>query len=49
MKKADTLEQVDVRKEDVLQILKNMRIEKSPGPHRICPRLLREAREEKVW
>eukprot|EP00061_Rhincodon_typus_P002012 g16373.t1 len=37
MKQADMLEQVDVRKEDVLRILKNMRIDKSPGPDRLYP------------
>ncbi|XP_067904856.1 uncharacterized protein [Heterodontus francisci] len=45
VKQADMLEQVDV-KEDVLEILKDMRIDKSPGPDGIYPRLLREAREE---
>eukprot|EP00061_Rhincodon_typus_P001304 g14361.t1 len=31
VKPADMLEQIDVRKEDVLEILKNMWIDKSPG------------------
>eukprot|EP00061_Rhincodon_typus_P003316 g19785.t1 len=35
MKQEDMFKQVDVRKEDVLEILKNMRIDKSPGPDRI--------------
>eukprot|EP00061_Rhincodon_typus_P001467 g14874.t1 len=46
MKQADMLEQVYVRKEDVLEILKNMRIDESPGPDGIYPRLLREVKEE---
>eukprot|EP00061_Rhincodon_typus_P003669 g20671.t1 len=32
VKQADMLERVNVRKEDVLEILKNMKIDKSPGP-----------------
>eukprot|EP00061_Rhincodon_typus_P001606 g15260.t1 len=32
MNQAEMLKQVDVRKENVLEILKNMRIDKSPGP-----------------
>eukprot|EP00061_Rhincodon_typus_P001110 g13748.t1 len=37
MEWADMLEQVDVRKEDVLEIMKNMRIDKFPGPDGIYP------------
>eukprot|EP00061_Rhincodon_typus_P000703 g12499.t1 len=46
MKQADMLKQVVVRKENVLEILKNLGIDKSPGPDGIHPKLLREAREE---
>jgi len=46
VKQADMLEHVVVKKGDVLEILKNMRTDKSPGPDGIYPRLLREARHE---
>eukprot|EP00061_Rhincodon_typus_P001307 g14388.t1 len=46
MKQADMLVRVNVRKENVLEILENMRIDKSPGPDGIYPRFLREARED---
>eukprot|EP00061_Rhincodon_typus_P000605 g12196.t1 len=41
-----TLGQVSIRKGEVLGILKGIRVDKSPGPDGISPRLLREAREE---
>eukprot|EP00061_Rhincodon_typus_P006250 g26696.t1 len=46
VKQADVIEQVVVKKEDVIEILKNLRIDKSPGPDRMYPRLLQEAREK---
>jgi len=48
VKQADMLEPVDVKKEEVLGIFKNMRIDKSSGPDGIYPRLQREVREEIV-
>eukprot|EP00061_Rhincodon_typus_P008573 g31295.t1 len=41
-KQADVLKQVDVGKEDVLEILKDTRTDKFPGPDGIYPRLMRE-------
>ncbi|PLS49478.1 hypothetical protein CYV29_15670, partial [Carnobacterium maltaromaticum] len=41
-----TLGQVGIRREEVLGILKGIKVDKSPGPDGIYPRLLREAREE---
>ncbi|GCC34259.1 hypothetical protein chiPu_0012732 [Chiloscyllium punctatum] len=46
MKRTGKLEEILVRKEDVLGILKNLRIDKSPGPDGIYPRIMWEAREE---
>ena len=43
---ADRLEEVDVLREDVLAILKNLRVDKSPGPDGKYPRILWEARDE---
>ena len=43
---AGRLEEVDIQKEDVLAILKSLRIDKSPGPDGIYPRILWEARDE---
>jgi len=42
----DSLSHVEIKKEEVLGILKNMKVDKSPGPDVIYPRILREAREE---
>ena len=45
MLQADRLE-VDVLREDVLAILKNLKVDKSPGLDGIYPRILWEARDE---
>jgi len=37
---AGRLEEVNIQKEDVLAILKSLRIDKSPGPDGIYPRIL---------
>eukprot|EP00061_Rhincodon_typus_P003219 g19566.t1 len=42
----NTLENVSILKEEVLGILNCIKVDKSPGPDGIYPRLLREAREE---
>ena len=42
----DSLSQVEIKKEEVLGFLRNIKIDKSPGPDEIYPRILREAREE---
>ena len=39
---------MDIRKEDVLELLKSIKLDKSPGPDCMYPRLLWEAREETV-
>jgi len=42
---AGRLEEVDIQKEDVLAILKSLRIDKSPGPDGIFPRILWRGQE----
>eukprot|EP00061_Rhincodon_typus_P008600 g31345.t1 len=37
---------VDIKKEEVLGVLKNIKVDKSLGPDGIYPRMLKEAREE---
>eukprot|EP00061_Rhincodon_typus_P008771 g31679.t1 len=46
VKQAGRLEEVDVSKEDVLGILSKLKIDNSPGPDGIYPRILWEARDE---
>ena len=46
MSEVDVLEHVDIKREEVLQLLKYIRTDKSLGPDRMFPRLLHEAREE---
>ncbi|XP_072335049.1 multiple inositol polyphosphate phosphatase 1b isoform X1 [Scyliorhinus torazame] len=46
VKQTGKLEEILVRTEDVLGILKSLRIDKSPGPDAIYPRILWEARDE---
>ncbi|XP_051897465.1 40S ribosomal protein S24 isoform X1 [Pristis pectinata] len=46
--KGNVLEVVDIKIEDVLKLLTNIKTDNSPGPDGIFPRLLREAREEMV-
>eukprot|EP00061_Rhincodon_typus_P000631 g12266.t1 len=41
-----TLAQVSIRRGEVLGILKGIKVDQSPGPDGIYPRLLREVREE---
>eukprot|EP00061_Rhincodon_typus_P000522 g11956.t1 len=41
-----TLGQVGIRRGEVLGILKDIRVDRSPGPDGIYPRLLREVGEE---
>ena len=43
---ANRLEEVDVRREDVLAVLNKLKVDKSPGPDEIYPRILWEARDE---
>jgi len=33
---------VEIRREEVLEVLENTRVHKSPGPDRVYPKLLRE-------
>ena len=40
------LDEIEVHKEEVLALLESMKIDKSPGPDGIYPRILWEAREE---
>ena len=40
------LDGIEVNKEEVLAILESVKIDKSPGPDGIYPRILWEAREE---
>ena len=42
----DGLGHVEIKKEDVLGVLKKIEVDKSPEPDGIYPRILREAREE---
>eukprot|EP00061_Rhincodon_typus_P000977 g13342.t1 len=42
----NTLENVNMLKEEVFGILSCIKVDKSPGPDGIYPRFLREAREE---
>ena len=42
----DSLSRVEIKKEEVLGFLRNIKIDKSPGPDGVYPRILREAREE---
>eukprot|EP00061_Rhincodon_typus_P011861 g37197.t1 len=42
----DGLTPVEIKREEVLGALKNINVDKSPGPNGIYPRILREAREE---
>ena len=37
---------VEIKKEEVLGFLRNIKVDKFPGPDGIYPRILREAREE---
>jgi len=46
VKQSGKLEEIIIRKEDVLGILKNLRIDKSPGLDVISPRILWEVRDE---
>ena len=41
----DILGHVEIKKE-VLEVSKNIKVDKSPGPDRVYPRILREAKEE---
>eukprot|EP00061_Rhincodon_typus_P013570 g40018.t1 len=43
---ANRLGHFEIKKEVVLDLLKNIRVDKSPGPDDIYPRLLRETKEE---
>eukprot|EP00061_Rhincodon_typus_P003128 g19359.t1 len=40
------LNQVAIKKEEVLYILKTIKVDKSPGPDGIYPRILREAKDQ---
>ena len=42
----DSLNHVEIKKEEVLGFLRNIQVDKTPGPDAIYPRILREAREE---
>ena len=42
----DSLSHVEIKKEVVLGFLRNIKVDKSPGPDGIYPRILKEAREE---
>jgi len=42
----DILGHVEIKREEVLEVLKNIKVDKSPEPDRVYPRILREAREE---
>ena len=46
LRRTEKFEFVDIKKEDVLEILNSIKIDKSPGPDGMYPRLLWEAREE---
>ncbi|XP_062907777.1 ubiquitin-conjugating enzyme E2 G2 isoform X1 [Mobula hypostoma] len=46
MSVVDVLEHVGIKGEEVLELLKYIRMDKSPGPDGILPRLLHEVREE---
>eukprot|EP00061_Rhincodon_typus_P009081 g32274.t1 len=46
MEHANMLGHFEIKKEIVLGLLKSIKVDKSPGPTSIYPRLLREAREE---
>ena len=42
----DSLSHIEIIKEEVLWFLRNIKVDKSPEPDGIYPRILREAREE---
>ena len=42
----DSLSHVEIKKKEVLGFLRNIKVDKSPGPDWIYPRILRGAREE---
>ena len=42
----DSLSHVEIEKEEVLGFLRNIKVDKSPGPDGIYPRILKKAREE---
>ena len=42
----ECLSHVEIKKEEVLGFLRNIKVDKSPGSVGIYPRILREAREE---
>ena len=42
----DSLNHVEIRKEVVLGFLRNIKVDKSPGPDEIYPKILRDAREK---
>ena len=42
----DILGHVEIKREEILEVWKNIKVDKSPGPDRVYPRILREAREE---
>eukprot|EP00061_Rhincodon_typus_P004266 g22160.t1 len=42
----DSLGHIEIKREEVLGVLKNIKVDKSSGPDGIYPRILREAREE---
>eukprot|EP00061_Rhincodon_typus_P013164 g39363.t1 len=44
----DSLGHVEIKMEEVLEVLKNIKVDKSPGPDGVYPRILREARDEIV-
>ncbi|XP_062926608.1 retrovirus-related Pol polyprotein from type-1 retrotransposable element R1 isoform X1 [Mobula hypostoma] len=46
LQQTEKLEHVDIKKGDVLELLESIKLNKSPGPDEIYPRLLCEAREE---
>ena len=44
----DPLEQISITREEVLGVLGSIKVDKSPGPDGICPRLFRERQEMKL-
>ncbi|GCB73634.1 hypothetical protein scyTo_0002714 [Scyliorhinus torazame] len=42
----DSLGHIEIQKGEVLGVLKNIKVDRSPGPDGIYPRILKEAREE---
>ena len=43
---SDVLRSIQITEKEVLEVLKRIKVDKSPGPDEVYPRMLWEAREE---